>query len=105
LTTMLSSIVKRLPPTRVLMGAGFALASYFVTSVWKENIDGKISAYADIINKASSMEARLAALPMSQASLRYLADDVELQKFQIELMNEKARTDYRLARTYTLHPE
>jgi hypothetical protein len=103
LLSLLSSALERLPPTRVLLAAGFVLASYFVTSVWKETIDARIRDYSEIISKASAMEARLTGLPMSQASFSYLAEMIGLQKFQIELTNKWASTDYRLAPTFNPH--
>jgi hypothetical protein len=87
---LLSSISKRLPPTRVLIGAGFALASYFVTSVWKAEIDDEIKKYSAVIDSASSIQTQLTFLPMFQASSRFWAQSIELQKTQIAALTKLA---------------
>ena len=86
----LTYLIRQLPPTRVLIGAGFALASYFVTNIWKAGIDDELKTYASIADRASVIGAQLASLPAFQASSRYWATSIELQRTQVAAFSQLA---------------
>jgi hypothetical protein len=79
----LSSLISRLPPVRIIIGASLGLVSYFVTTVWKANIDDDIRTYSNVIERASSIETQLNSLPMFRASSRFWSASIETQRLQI----------------------
>ncbi len=89
----LSHVVHVLPPLRVLIGAAFAFASYFVTSVWKADVDDKISGYNDVIGRITATETRLNALPSFEAYTHYWSNLIELQRLQIAIFNQSINAE------------
>lgn len=80
------SLVARLPPLRVFVGAGVALASYFVTSDWKAGIDEQLRKYSEFVNATITTETRLADFRMFQTAVRSWGESIELQKLQASLI-------------------
>jgi hypothetical protein len=81
--SLLSSLIKRLPPLRVLLGAGLALASYLVSSVWKAQIDDELKKYSAAIARASSIEDLATSLSIFQATSRFWSESIQLQRLQV----------------------
>jgi hypothetical protein len=73
---------------RMLLGAGVALASYLVSSVWKTNLDDQIKYYSDIMSKASNIETQISTFAMFQASSRYAVESIEVQKLEAILLRQ-----------------
>lgn len=89
---LLSSFFRNLPPTRVLLGAGIGLASYFLSSVWKSEIDDQIKSYSAILDRATFIETQMASLPMFKASSHFWSESIATQKLQIVTLSQLART-------------
>jgi hypothetical protein len=75
------SLLYRMPPISVLIGAVFAFASYLTTNVWKANNDDKIMSYQAIIDRASFFEVQSSSLPRFQAASAY--------SFQLYLLSQE----------------
>jgi hypothetical protein len=88
-----STFRRHLPPTRALVGAGVAFASYFVSTVWKGHVDDQMAAINGNLNRIASIEARLNELPAFQTYLHYWLELIELQRAQIHIFNQTINKD------------
>jgi hypothetical protein len=89
----LSSLAKSLPPTRVLVAAGVALVSYFVTSVWKAGIDDDLKKYNAIIERLSFIDAQSSTLPTYEMFSRALSENLALQELQVAILSRLAKVN------------
>jgi hypothetical protein len=78
----LSRAARWLPPARLLVGAAIAFASYYVSSVWKAEIDADLKKYSDVIEGATAVERRVASLSAFRATARFWSVSIELQGMQ-----------------------
>ncbi len=83
-----STLLHRLPPTRALVGALLAFASYFVSTVWKGNVDDQMGTINKYIDRIAAIEARLNELPSFQTYSHYWLELIELQRVQIHIFNQ-----------------
>jgi hypothetical protein len=82
-----STFLRHLPPTRALLGAGLAFASYFVSTVWKGDVDDQMGTINRYIDRIAAIEARLNELPSFQTYSHYWLELIELQRLQIHIFN------------------
>jgi hypothetical protein len=78
---------RHLPPTRALVGAGVAFASYFVSTVWKSDVDDRIGKINKYIDRIAAIETRLNELPAFQTYSHYWLELIELERVQIHILN------------------
>ena len=81
-------VFERLPPTRILIAGAFAAASYLVTSVWKADLDDRISAFQRDIEKIEKVEDHLKQLPIWQAEWHSWQELIMLQRLQIHIFDK-----------------
>ena len=84
----LRDLLRHLPPTRALVGAALAFASYFVSTVWKGEVDDRVAAIKNHADRIAAIEARLNDLPLFQTYSHYWLELIELQREQIHIFNQ-----------------
>ncbi len=81
-------LVRKLPPWRVLVATGLAIASYLVSSWWKADIEDQIADYSGVAGRVLAVEAQLNGMPAFEAYAHYWKEIIELERTQIAILNQ-----------------